>query len=135
MRSSFSPPLPDSLTHPLCLFILLPFFFFSPHHLLPFSFPVLLCYTVERLKSFLYPTHHSLVTINSIYVCLNHKVHKVHAWATVPVRASTSTYKTRTRLPPTHKHAFDLIHLLRNIIRISSSQMTHTARDRDYTWL
>lgn len=33
----------------------------------------LLCYTVERWKSFLYPTHHSLVTINSIYVFLNHR--------------------------------------------------------------
>lgn len=41
MRSSLSPPLPDSLTHPLCLFILLPFsFLFSPHHLLLLSFPV-----------------------------------------------------------------------------------------------
>lgn len=136
MRSSLSPPLPDSLTHPLCLFILLPFsFFFLPTISSSFPSLFLLCYTVEQLKSFLYPTYHSLVPINSIYVCLNHKVREVHAWATVPERAPTSTCETCTRLSPTHKHAFDLIHLLRNIIRISSSQMTQAARDGDYTWL
>lgn len=131
-------PLPDSLTRPLCLFILPSFSFFFPT-LLPLPSLFSLCYTVERWKSFLYPTHHSPVTINSIYVCLNRRVCEEHGHrprACTHLSARTHAYeRARISHPPTHthtnRHTSDLIHLLHNIIRISSSEMTHTARDRD----
>lgn len=54
----------------------------------------------------------------------------VHA----PPRTHTCIWAC-THSPPTHTytqtHTSDLIHLLHNIIRISSSEMTHTTRDRD----
>lgn len=67
--SSYSPPL-TGLTHsPTPSFYLAVFF----PTLLPLPSLFLVCCTVERWKSFLYPTHHSPVTINSIYVCLNQR--------------------------------------------------------------
>lgn len=69
--SSFSPPF-TGLTLSPTLSLYLAVFFFPT--LLPLPSLFSLCYTVERWKSFLYPTHHSPVTINSIYVCLNRRV-------------------------------------------------------------
>ncbi len=123
-------PLLDSLSRPLCLFILPSFFSLLP---LPSLFS--LCYTVERWKSFLYPTHHSPVTINSIYVCLNRRGceehgHRSTARTAVHAHMHMNVHVFPTH-PHTHRHTSDLIHLLHNIIRISSFEMTHTARDRD----
>lgn len=75
-------------SRPLRLFIVS--LFSSP--LLPLPSLFSLCYTVERWKSFLYPTHHRPVTINSIYVCLNWKVCKEHAHHPL-VRACTHTHR------------------------------------------
>lgn len=106
--------------------------FFS---LLPLPSLFSLCYTVERWKSFLYPTHHSPVTINSIYVCLNRRVCEEHGYrstarTSVHAHMHINVHVFPTH-PHTHRHTSDLIHLLHNIIRISSFEMTHTARDRD----
>lgn len=135
MNSSFSPPLPDLPTLSLyCgVFVLFLFFPLSSQSLF------LLCYTVEQWKSFLYPTHHSLVTINSIYVCLNQRVREQyghHPRAPVATHTHTCTHTcepVRMCRPHTHTctHTSEIIHLLHNIIRISSSKMTHAARDRD----
>lgn len=122
-------PLPDSLTRPLCLFILLSF---SP----PLSSPCLLCFRsatqCNRGKAFYIP--HITAQLQSIAF--------MSAWiggfaknmnivqVCVPLCTHTHTREhlciSHTR-PHTHMHTSDPIHLLHNIIRISRSVMTHTA--------
>lgn len=110
-------PLPDSLTRPLCLFILPSFF----PTLLPLPSLFSLCYTVERWKSFLYPTHHSPVTINSIYVCLNQRVCEQHGHCP---RAHTSAHAhihINMHVFPTHPHTrtHTHTHLISSIFSIT----------------
>lgn len=106
MNSSFSPPLPDLPTLSLYCGVFVLFLFFPLSSQLLF----LLCYTVEQWKSFLYPTHHSLVTINSIYVCLNQRVREQYGHhPRAPVATRTHTH-AHIRMNPcacaahTHTH-------------------------------
>lgn len=119
MPVTFSPLLLFSFyrtnSHPLRIFIVS----FCSSLLYPLPSLFSLSYTMEQWKSFLYPTHHKPVTINSIYVCLNWKVCKEHAHHPL-VRAHTRTVRRKracTYFPPTHTHRHT--HLISSIFSIT----------------
>lgn len=92
--SSFSPPF-TGLTHLPTLSLYLLVFFLSLSSPLPSLLS--LCYTVEQWKSFLYPTHHRPVTINSIYVCLNWKACEEHGHRPCVRGANAHVFPAHTR--------------------------------------
>lgn len=133
--SSSSPPF-TGLTHSPTpsLYLAVSFFFFL------LSSPCLLCFRSATLwnggKAFYIP--HITAQLQSIAFMsawiggFARNMGIVHVNAPPRTPMNMHVFPTHTHIHKhTHRHTSDLIHLLHNIIRISSSEMTHTARDRD----
>lgn len=112
--SSSSPPF-TGLTHSPTLSLYLAVFFSLS--LLPLPSLFSLCYTVEQWKSFLYPTHHSPVTINSIYVCLNRRACEEHGHRPCACTSARAHMRTNMHVFPTHTHTGT--HLISSIFSIT----------------
>lgn len=126
--SSLSPPF-TGLTHSPTLSLYLAIFF-------PLSSSCLLCFRSATLwnggKAFYIP--HITAQLQSIAFMSAWIGGFVRNMGTIHVHtpARACSLHSHTHIPTyTHRHTSDPIHLLHNIIRISSSEMTHTAWDRD----